>query len=44
MILFVFEGKKREPNIMQIIKELYFKNNNKHVFVPYCSNIQSLFN
>lgn len=44
MILFVFEGKKREPNIMQIIKELYFKNNNKYVFVSYCSNIQSLFN
>lgn len=42
-ILFIFEGKKTEPYIMQIIKELYFKNY-KYVFISYCSNIQSLFN
>lgn len=42
-ILFIFEGKKKEPYIMQIIKELYFKNY-KYVFISYCSNIQSLFN
>lgn len=42
-ILFIFEGKKTEPYIMQIIKELYFKNY-KYVFVSYCNNIQSLFN
>lgn len=44
MILFVFEGKKTEPYIMQIIKELYFKNDNKHVFISYCGNLQALFN
>lgn len=43
MILFVFEGEKREPNIMQIIKELYFEDD-KYVFVSYCNHIQSLFN
>lgn len=42
-ILFIFEGKKTEPYIMQIIKKLYFKNY-KYVFISYCSNIQSLFN
>lgn len=42
-ILFIFEGKKTEPYIMQIIKKLYFKNY-KCVFISYCSNIQSLFN
>lgn len=43
MILFVFEGKKDEPEIMDTIKELYFEDD-KYVFVSYCSDIQSLFN
>lgn len=42
-ILFIFEGKKTEQYIMQIIKELYFKDD-KYIFVSYCNNIQSLFN
>lgn len=42
-ILFIFEGKKTEPYIMQIIKELYFKDD-KYIFISYCNNIQSLFN
>lgn len=43
MILFVFEGKEDEPEIMDTIKELYFEDD-KDVFISYCSDIQSLFN
>lgn len=45
MILFVFEGEEREPDIMNIINNLFFKDkSDKDIFVSYCNNIQSLFN
>lgn len=45
MILFVFEGKENEPDIMKIINNLFFEDKRDiDIFVSYCNNIQSLFN
>ena len=42
MILFVFEGAKREKTIFNTIKQLYFKEAQTFVY-SYCSNIYSLY-
>ncbi len=48
MILFVFEGKRREPNIFKTLEALYFAsrdgwNIDSRVCVCYCSNLYALY-
>lgn len=43
MILFVFEGKKTEPNLFKTIEKLYFPNNNDRKVCCFGYNIYELY-
>ena len=39
MILFVFEGVKREPDLFRTIQRLYFSNREEQIVCSYNNNI-----
>ena len=43
MILFVFEGKEREPAIFKTIEYLFFKDKMDRIICSYCNNIYGLY-
>lgn len=43
MILFIFEGKKTEPNLFKTIEKLYFPNNNERKICCFGYNIYELY-
>jgi hypothetical protein len=43
MILFVFEGKKREPSFFKTMKLLFFPQKSDFIVCSYCNNIYSLY-
>lgn len=43
MILFVFEGQKREPDLYKTIKTLFLSKEPKDILCTYKSNIYSLY-
>ncbi len=44
MILFVFEGEKREITLFKTLEELYFQNeDDEHIICSFCNNIYSLY-
>lgn len=44
MILFVFEGKKREITLFKTLEELYFKNEgDERILCSFCNNIYNLY-
>ena len=44
MILFVFEGEKREITLFKTLEELYFKNEgDERIICSFCNNIYSLY-
>ena len=43
MILCVFEGKKREPQIFETIKHLYFQNKQETIICSFENNIYNLY-
>lgn len=44
MILFIFEGEKREPKILETIKTLFFPEDSEEtIIVSYCNNIYHLY-
>ena len=44
MILFLFEGLKREPAILETIKKLFFSPDTEEtIIVSYCNNIYQLY-
>lgn len=42
MILFVFEGVKREPDLFRTIQRLYFSNRKEQIVCSYNNNIYQL--
>ncbi len=44
MILFVFEGKEREPNLYKTLERLYFPRKNDHILCSFHNNIYELYN
>ena len=44
MILFVFEGREREPGIYRTLAQLYFPRNNDNIICSYGNNIYELYN
>lgn len=44
MILFVFEGVKREPDLFRTIQRLYFANRDEQIVCSYNNNIYQLYN
>lgn len=44
MILFVFEGKKREPQLYRTIERLYFPKKNDNIICSFGNNIYDLYN
>ena len=43
MILFVFEGNKREPDLFRSIQRLYFPNKEEQIVCSYNNNIYQLY-
>lgn len=43
MILFVFEGVKREPDLFRTIQRLYFSNREEQIVCSYNNNIYQLY-
>lgn len=43
MILFVFEGKQREPYLFQTIQRLFFPKNNEHIVCSFGNNLYQLY-
>lgn len=43
MILFVFEGSKREPDLFRTIQRLYFPNKEEQIICSYNNNIYQLY-
>jgi len=43
MILFVFEGHKREPDLFRSIQRLYFPNKEEQIVCSYNNNIYQLY-
>lgn len=43
MILFVFEGVKREPDLFRTIQRLYFANRDEQIVCSYNNNIYQLY-
>lgn len=43
MILFVFEGAKREINLFKTLEELYFQNEDERIICSFGNNIYSLY-
>lgn len=43
MILFIFEGKKREPALFSTLEYLYFPKENQKIIYSYENNIYSLY-
>lgn len=43
MILFVFEGEDREPNIYKTLERLYFPRDNENIICSFGNNIYSLY-
>lgn len=43
MILFVFEGQKREPDLYQTIQTLYFSNSNQQIICSFGNNLYELY-
>lgn len=43
MILFIFEGKKREPALFKTLEYLYFPKENQKIIYSYGNNIYSLY-
>lgn len=43
MILFVFEGVKREPDVFRTIQRLYFSNREEQIVCSYNNNIYQLY-
>lgn len=43
MILFVFEGKKREPDLFKTIQQLYFPKDNNQILCSFGNNIYDLY-
>ena len=43
MILFVFEGVKREPDLFRTIQRLYFSNRKEQIVCSYNNNIYQLY-
>lgn len=43
MILFIFEGAEREPNIYKTIERLYFPRNNDNIICCFGNNIYNLY-
>ena len=43
MILFVFEGVKREPDLFRTIQRLYFANKDEQIVCSYNNNIYQLY-
>lgn len=43
MILFVFEGEKRERKLFKTLEELYFPKKSEHIICSFCNNIYSLY-
>lgn len=43
MILFVFEGVKREPDLFRTIQQLYFANRDEQIVCSYNNNIYQLY-
>lgn len=43
MILFVFEGVKREPDLFRTIQRLYFSNWEEQIVCSYNNNIYQLY-
>lgn len=43
MILFVFEGKQREPNLYQTIQTLYFPKSNEQIICSFGNNLYELY-
>lgn len=43
MILFIFEGEKREPDLFRTLQELFFPNKNEQIICSYNNNIYQLY-
>ena len=43
MILFVFEGVKRDPDLFRTIQRLYFANRDEQIVCSYNNNIYQLY-
>lgn len=44
MILFVFEGKEREPRLYRTLERLYFPKENDNIICSFGNNIYDLYN
>lgn len=43
MILFIFEGKSREPSLFYTLQKLFFQNTNEHIVCSFGNNLYQLY-